>query len=104
YQHVQANQFAETQEATTTPVGTEATDTSCDEVDDSPLNSADENFQMELARLKGQEQRATFDAESLGLGFENNAEELQTRTSAKTVPTGSIPVPAGDKMVSTDDV
>nr|GEZ25144.1 ribonuclease H-like domain-containing protein [Tanacetum cinerariifolium] len=94
YQHVQANQFAETQEATTTPVGTEPTDTSCDEVDDSPLNSANENFQMELAGLNGQEQRATFDAESLGLGFKNNAEELQTRASAKTVPTGSIPVPA----------
>nr|GEV16071.1 putative ribonuclease H-like domain-containing protein [Tanacetum cinerariifolium] len=131
YQHVQANQFAETQEAITTPTGiqdvdsdsdcdeqviivpsysshiiqgTEPTDTSYDEVDDSPFNSADKNFQIELARLKGQEQRATFDAESLGLRFANDAEEIQTRASAKIVPTGSIPVPAGDKMVSIDDV
>nr|GEV29341.1 hypothetical protein [Tanacetum cinerariifolium] len=29
---------------------------------------------------------------------------LQKRASAKAVPTGSIPVPAGDTMVSTDDV
>nr|GEZ25145.1 putative ribonuclease H-like domain-containing protein [Tanacetum cinerariifolium] len=104
YQHVQANQSTGTQEATTTPAGTEPTDTSCDEVDDSPLNSTDEIFQKEIARLKGQEQRATSDAESLGLGFVNNAEELQIRASAKTVPSGSIPVPAGDKMVSTGDV
>nr|GEZ91996.1 hypothetical protein [Tanacetum cinerariifolium] len=61
--------------------GTEPKDTYGDEVDDSPLNSDDENIQTELARLKGQEQRATFDAESLG-----------------------IPVPSGDTMVSTDDV
>nr|GEZ11613.1 ribonuclease H-like domain, reverse transcriptase, RNA-dependent DNA polymerase [Tanacetum cinerariifolium] len=65
----------------------------------------------ELARLKDQEQRAISDAESLGLGFANDAEELQTQTSAKTVPPGSIPVPtcsipvpAGDTVVSTDDV
>nr|GEV54829.1 ribonuclease H-like domain-containing protein [Tanacetum cinerariifolium] len=56
-------------------------DTSGDEVDDSPLNSSDEIFQKELARLKGQEQRATSDAESLGLGFANDAEELQKRAS-----------------------
>nr|GEX33207.1 putative ribonuclease H-like domain-containing protein [Tanacetum cinerariifolium] len=138
YTHVQANQSAGTQEATTNPAGTqdadsdsycddqviivpsypshniqgtEPKDTSGDEVDDSPLNSADEIFQKELARLKGQEQRATSDAESLGLGFANDAEEFQKRASAKTVPpgsipvpTGSIPVPSGDTMVSTDDV
>nr|GEZ46116.1 putative ribonuclease H-like domain-containing protein [Tanacetum cinerariifolium] len=52
--------------------GTEPKDTSGDKVDDSPLNSADEIFQKELARLK--------------------------------VPPGSIPVPSGDTMVSTDDV
>nr|GEY57513.1 hypothetical protein [Tanacetum cinerariifolium] len=60
----------------------------------------------------------TFDAENLGLGFANEAEEHKTQASAKTVlpgctpvptgsipvPTGSIPVPAGDIMVSTDDV
>nr|GEY23844.1 putative ribonuclease H-like domain-containing protein [Tanacetum cinerariifolium] len=138
YKHVQANQSAGTQEATTNPTGTQDAnsdsdydeqviivpsypshsihgtkpkDTSGDAVDDSPLNSADEIFQKELARLKGQEQRATSDAESLGLGFANDAEELQTRASAKTVPpssipvrTGSIPVPASDTMVSIDDV
>nr|GEY27072.1 hypothetical protein [Tanacetum cinerariifolium] len=78
---------------------------------------ADEGY-IELARLKGQEQRATFDDERLGLGFANDAEELQKRASAKTVPPGSIPVPtgsipvpsgstsvpSGDTMVSTDDV
>nr|GEX63323.1 hypothetical protein [Tanacetum cinerariifolium] len=91
--------------------GTEPKDTSGDEVDDSPLTSADGIFQKELARLKGQEQRATYDAESLGLGFANDAEELQKRASAKTVPsgsipvlTGSIPVPSGDTTVSTNDV
>nr|GFA72729.1 hypothetical protein [Tanacetum cinerariifolium] len=91
--------------------GTEPKDTYGDEVDDSPINFDDENIQTELARLKGQEQRATFDAESLGLGFANDVEELQKRASAKIVPpggipvpTGSIPVPSGDTMVSTDDV
>nr|GEU41740.1 putative ribonuclease H-like domain-containing protein [Tanacetum cinerariifolium] len=89
----------------------ETKDTSGDEVDDSPFHFADEIFQKELARLKGQEQRATFDAKSLGLGCANNAEELKTQASAKIIltgsipfPTGSIPVPAGDIMVSIDDV
>nr|GFA30810.1 putative ribonuclease H-like domain-containing protein [Tanacetum cinerariifolium] len=94
YKHVQANQSAEAQKATTNPVGTqdadldsdcdeqviivpfypsysiqgtEPTDTSGDEVDDSSLNSADEIFQKELARLKGPKQKATSDAESLVL-------------------------------------
>nr|GEY69102.1 xylulose kinase-1 [Tanacetum cinerariifolium] len=62
-------------------------------------HSADEIFQKELARLKGQEQRVTFDAESLGLGFANNAEELQTQTSAKTVPLGCILVFTGNVLV-----
>nr|GEU38057.1 putative ribonuclease H-like domain-containing protein [Tanacetum cinerariifolium] len=91
--------------------GTQPKDTSGDEVDDSLLNSADEIFQKELARLKGQEQKATSNAESLGLGFANDDEELQKNASAKTVPTGSIPVPtgyipvpAGAITVSTDDV
>nr|GFA16240.1 putative reverse transcriptase, RNA-dependent DNA polymerase [Tanacetum cinerariifolium] len=84
--------------------GTEPKDTSGDEVDDSLLNSADGIFQKELARLKGQEQGATSDAESLGLGFANDAEELQKTTSAKTIPPSSFPVPAGATMVSTDDV
>nr|GEZ06705.1 ribonuclease H-like domain-containing protein [Tanacetum cinerariifolium] len=86
YKHDKANQSAGIQEATTNLAGThdadsdsdcdeqviivpsypsysiqgtEPKDTSCDEVDDSPLTSADEIFQKELARLKGQEQRAT---------------------------------------------
>nr|GEV35522.1 putative ribonuclease H-like domain-containing protein [Tanacetum cinerariifolium] len=86
-------------------------DTSGDEVDDSPLYFDEEIFQKELARLKGQAQRATSDTESLGLGFANDAEELQTQASAKTVPPGSIPVPTGNirvpfgnTVVSTDDV
>nr|GEV96069.1 hypothetical protein [Tanacetum cinerariifolium] len=137
YKHDKANQSSGTQEATTNIAGTqdanldsdydeqviivpsypshniqgtEPKDTSGDEVDDSPLNFVDEIFQKELTRLKGQEQRATSDAERLGLGFANDAEELQKRVSAKAVPpgsipvpTGSIPVPAGDTMVSTDD-
>nr|GEX73287.1 ribonuclease H-like domain, reverse transcriptase, RNA-dependent DNA polymerase [Tanacetum cinerariifolium] len=117
YKHDKANQSAGTQEATTNPAGTqdvdsdsdcdeqviivpsypshsiqgtEPKDTSGDDVDDSPLNFADEIFQRELARLKAQEQRATSDAERHGLGI--------------PVPTGSIPVPSGDTMVSTDDV
>nr|GEU65059.1 ribonuclease H-like domain-containing protein [Tanacetum cinerariifolium] len=138
YKHVQANQSTGTQEASTNLTGTqdvdsdsdcdkqviivpsypshsiqgtEPKDTSGDEVDDSPLNSTDRFFQKELARLKGQEQRATSDAERLGLGFANDAEVLQKRASRKTVPLGSIPVPtrsipvpSGDTMVSTDDV
>nr|GFD59910.1 hypothetical protein [Tanacetum cinerariifolium] len=53
----------------------EPKDTSGDEVDDSPFQSADEIFQKELARLKDQEQRVTYDAESLGLEFANDTEE-----------------------------
>ncbi|GJZ62896.1 putative ribonuclease H-like domain-containing protein, partial [Tanacetum coccineum] len=118
-----ANQSARTRETSTNPAGTqdvdsdsecaeqviivpsyplhniqevEPKDTSGDEVDDSPLDSAEEIFQQELARLKGQEQRATSDAK--------DAEELQKRASTKTVPTGSIPVPSGDTTISPGDV
>nr|GEZ50301.1 hypothetical protein [Tanacetum cinerariifolium] len=91
--------------------GTAHIDTFGDEVDDSPLTFANEIFQKELARLKSQEQRATSNAETLGLGFANDDTELQKRASVKTVPLGSIPVPTGsilvpvgDTMVSTDDV
>ncbi|GJR76449.1 putative ribonuclease H-like domain-containing protein [Tanacetum coccineum] len=123
YKRDKANQSAGTQEASTNPAGTqdadsdsecdeqviivpsypshsiqeaEPKDTSGDEVDDSPLDSAEEIFQQELARLKGQEQRATSDAK--------DAEELQKRASTKTVPTGSIPVPSGDTTISPGDV
>nr|GEW71115.1 putative ribonuclease H-like domain-containing protein [Tanacetum cinerariifolium] len=131
YKHDTANQSAGTQENSTNPAGTqdavsdsdcdeqviivpfcpshiiqrtEPNDTSGDAVDDSPLNSADEIFQQELARLKGQEQRATSDAESLGLGLATDAEELQKRASAKTVPPGSIPVPPGSIPVPTGSI
>nr|GFC57896.1 hypothetical protein [Tanacetum cinerariifolium] len=53
--------------------GTKPKDTSGDKVNDSLFNSVEENFQKELARLKGQEQKATSDAESLSLGFANDA-------------------------------
>ncbi|GKE74415.1 putative ribonuclease H-like domain-containing protein, partial [Tanacetum coccineum] len=123
YKRDKANQSAGTQKALTNPAGTqdadsdsecdeqviiipsypshniqeaEPKDTSVDEVDDSPLDSAEEIFQQELARLKGQEQRATSDAK--------DAEELQKRASTKPVPTGSIPVPFGDTTISPDSV
>ncbi|GJZ19420.1 putative ribonuclease H-like domain-containing protein [Tanacetum coccineum] len=123
YKRDKANQSAGTQEASTNPAGTqdadldsecdeqviivpsypshsiqeaEPKDTSGDEVDDSPLDSAEEIFQQELARLKGQEQRATSDAK--------DAEELQKRASTKIVPTGSILVPSGDTTISPSDV
>nr|GEY03747.1 hypothetical protein [Tanacetum cinerariifolium] len=128
YKHVQANQSVGTQRATTNSVGTqdansdsdcneqviivpsypslniqqsEPKDTSGDKVDDSPFQSADENFQKELARLTDQEQRVSSDSESLGLGFVNNAEKLQTPTSAKTIPPGCIPVLTGKVLVPT---
>nr|GEU29218.1 hypothetical protein [Tanacetum cinerariifolium] len=113
-----------TQGATTNSAGTQAADSDSD-CDEQVIIFADENFQKELARLKDQEQRVTSDVESLGLEFANDAEELQTQTSAKIVPfgyipvptgtipvppgslpipAGSIPVPANATIVSTDDV
>ncbi|GJS45999.1 putative ribonuclease H-like domain-containing protein [Tanacetum coccineum] len=74
----------------------EPKDISGDEVDDSPLDSAEEIFQKELARLKGQEQRATSDAK--------DTEELQERASTKSVPTGSIQIPSGETTISTGSV
>ncbi|GKB17809.1 hypothetical protein Tco_0851732, partial [Tanacetum coccineum] len=70
----------------------EPKDISGDEVDD----SAEEIFQKELARLKGQEQRATSDAK--------DTEELQEKASTKSVPTGSIQIPSGETMISLGDV
>nr|GEU29330.1 ribonuclease H-like domain, reverse transcriptase, RNA-dependent DNA polymerase [Tanacetum cinerariifolium] len=128
YKHVLANQSAGTQGATTNSIGThdvdsnsdcneqviivpsypshriqhsEPKDTSGDEVDDSPFHSANDIFQKEIARLKGQEQRVTTDAESLGLRFANNAEELTTQASAKPVLPGCIPVHTGSVPVPT---
>ncbi|GJZ86785.1 putative ribonuclease H-like domain-containing protein [Tanacetum coccineum] len=123
YKRDKANQSAGTHEASTNPAGTqdadsdsecdeqviiipsypshsiqeaEPKDISGDEVDDSPLDSAEEIFQKELARLKGQEQRATSDAK--------DTEELQERASTKSVPTGSIQIPSGETTISPGDV
>ncbi|GJW47435.1 putative ribonuclease H-like domain-containing protein [Tanacetum coccineum] len=91
--------------------GAETKDTSDAHSNGVLFDTAEDIFQQELARLKEQEQRATSDAERLGLGFAKDAEELQKRASAKTVPpgsipvpTGRIPVPAGDTIVSPSDV
>ncbi|GJV28282.1 putative ribonuclease H-like domain-containing protein [Tanacetum coccineum] len=99
---IKANQSAGTQDVSSNPAGFQ---------DDDSDSDSDEQVILELARLKDQEQRATSDAERLGLGFAKDAEELQKRASAKTVPpgsipvpTGSIPVPSGDTMVSPSDV
>ncbi|GKA55414.1 ribonuclease H-like domain-containing protein [Tanacetum coccineum] len=62
----------------------EPKDTSGDEVDDSPLDSAEEIFQQELARLKGQEQEPTLDAKML--------EELQKKKQFLLM---DVPVPTG---------
>nr|GEZ44369.1 hypothetical protein [Tanacetum cinerariifolium] len=122
YNHVQANQSAGKQGATTNPVGTQDadSDSDCDEqviifpsypshsiqgtqagdeVDDSLFNFAAKIFQKELARLKDQEHKGTLNAEGLGLGCANDAEELQKHASAKTVPPGCIPVPTGNVLV-----
>ncbi|GJY86100.1 putative ribonuclease H-like domain-containing protein [Tanacetum coccineum] len=123
YKRDKTNQSAGTHEASTNPVGTqdansdsaydeqviiipsypshniqeaEPKDISGDEVDDSPLDSAEEIFQKELARLKGQEQRATSDAK--------DNEELQERASTKSVPSGSIQIPSGETTISTGSV
>ncbi|GKB66910.1 putative ribonuclease H-like domain-containing protein, partial [Tanacetum coccineum] len=91
--------------------GAEPKDTSDAQSNGVLVDTAEVIFQQELERLKDQEQRATSDAKRLGLGFTKDAEELQKRASAKTVPpgsipvpTGSIPVPSGDTMVSPSDV
>ncbi|GJS46247.1 putative ribonuclease H-like domain-containing protein [Tanacetum coccineum] len=94
YKRAKANQSARTQDPSTNPAA-EPKDTSSDEGDDTPHDSAEEIFQQELARLKGQVQRATADAK--------NAEELQKRASTKTVPPGSIPVPTGSIQIPSGD-
>nr|GEX25550.1 uncharacterized mitochondrial protein AtMg00810-like [Tanacetum cinerariifolium] len=155
YIHVSANQSTGTQGATTISAGTpdtdsdsdcdeqiiivpsypslnvqqsEPKDTSGDTVDDSPFQSADENFQTELARLKDQEQRVTSDAEELRTPAGAKAVlpgcisvptgsvpvltgsvpvptgSVPVPTGSVPVPTGSVPVPTGDTMVPTDDV
>nr|GEU31708.1 ribonuclease H-like domain-containing protein [Tanacetum cinerariifolium] len=131
YKHVLANQFAGTQGATTNYAGTHDadSDSNCDEqviivpsytshsiqrskpkdtfgdkVNDSPFHFANDIFQKELARLKGQEQRITSDAESLGLGFANNAEELTTQASAKPILPGCTDDVSVHTSSSTDSI
>ncbi|GJS46001.1 putative ribonuclease H-like domain-containing protein [Tanacetum coccineum] len=70
-------------------------DISSDEVDDTPLDSAEEIFQKELARLEGQEQRAT--------SVPKDSEEFQTSARTKSVPPGSIPVPTGSIQIPSGD-
>nr|GEY55688.1 hypothetical protein [Tanacetum cinerariifolium] len=128
YRHVSAKQPASTQRNTTNSVGiqdansdsdydkqviivpsfpshsiqrTQPIDTPGDKVDDSPFLSADEIFQKELARLTGKEHQDTFYADSLTLGTEHNAKDLQTPPSAQPVPPGCIPVPTGNVLVPT---
>ncbi|GJU67593.1 putative ribonuclease H-like domain-containing protein [Tanacetum coccineum] len=123
YKREKANKSAGTHEASTNPASTQDadSDSECDEqviiipsylsysiqeaepkdifgddVDDSPLDFAEEIFQKELARLKGQEQRATSDAK--------DTEELQERASTKSVPTGSIQIPSSETTISPGDV
>ncbi|GKF47750.1 hypothetical protein Tco_0137552, partial [Tanacetum coccineum] len=117
YNRDKANQFAGTQDVSSNPAsfqdddsdsdsdeqvilvpsypsnnipGVEPKDTSDAHSNGVLVDTAKDIFQQELARLKDQEQRATSDAERLGLGFAKDAEELQKRASAKTVPPGSI--------------
>ncbi|GKD85905.1 putative ribonuclease H-like domain-containing protein, partial [Tanacetum coccineum] len=73
----------------------EPKDMTSDEVDDS-LDSAEEIFQKEPARLKGQEQRATSVAK--------DTKELQKRASTKSVPPGSIPVPTSSIQIPSSDI
>ncbi|GJR14463.1 putative ribonuclease H-like domain-containing protein [Tanacetum coccineum] len=99
YKRDKANQSTGTHEDSPNPAEAEPKDISSDEVDDSPLDSAEEIFQKEPARLKGQEQRATSVAK--------DTKELQKRASTKlvppcsiVVPTSSIQIPSGDTTIS----
>ncbi|GJR92069.1 putative ribonuclease H-like domain-containing protein [Tanacetum coccineum] len=83
YKHDKANQSAGTHEDSPNPAGTQDAD---------PDSKCDE---QELARLKGQEQRATSVAK--------DTEELQKRASTKSVPPGSIPVPTGSIQIPSGD-
>ncbi|GJV51025.1 hypothetical protein Tco_1446766 [Tanacetum coccineum] len=96
-----ANQSAGTQDVSSNPAGFQDDDSDSDS--DEQVDTTKDIFQQELARLKDQEQRATSDAEKLGLRFAKDAEELQKRASAKTVPPGSIPVPTGSILVPSGD-
>nr|GEY40466.1 hypothetical protein [Tanacetum cinerariifolium] len=84
--------------------GTQPIDTPGDKVDDSPFPSADEIFQKELARLKGEEQRDTSYDDSPALGTANNVVDLQTPPSAQPVPPGCIPVPTSNVLVPTGSI
>nr|GEU99320.1 hypothetical protein [Tanacetum cinerariifolium] len=115
YKPNKANQSAGTQEAITNPAGTRDadSDSDCDEQVIIVPSYPSHNIQGTAPKdtFGDEEQRATSNAERLGLGFANDAEELRKRASVITdppgsilVPTDSIPVPSRDTMVSTDDV
>nr|GEU50512.1 putative ribonuclease H-like domain-containing protein [Tanacetum cinerariifolium] len=119
YKHVPANQSAGTHGATTNSAGTQDADSDSDCNEQVIIVPYYPSLNIQQSEPKDTfDQQVTFDDESLGLGLANNAEELQTQTSAKTfllgcipvptskvpVPTGSIPVPAAATKVSTDDI
>nr|GFC15056.1 hypothetical protein [Tanacetum cinerariifolium] len=123
YKHVQVNQSAGTQGASTNFAGTpdtdldsdydeqviiipsypshsiqrsEPKDTSGDEVDDSPFHFADKIFQKELTQTSA----TTVLPGCIPLPTGN----IPVPPGSLPVPTSSIPVPADATMVSTDDV
>ncbi|GJY80660.1 putative ribonuclease H-like domain-containing protein [Tanacetum coccineum] len=89
YKRDKANQSARTQEASTNPAGTHDADSD---------SECDEQVIIELARLKGQEERAHM--------MQKSAEELFLEESKykNSLPTGSIPVPSGNITISPGDV
>ncbi|GKD12708.1 putative ribonuclease H-like domain-containing protein [Tanacetum coccineum] len=77
YKRDKANRSAGTQDASTNPAEAEPKDISSDEVDDSPLDYAEEIFQKELARL------------NVPTG------SIQIPSGDTTISPGSVPVPTG---------
>ncbi|GJW82857.1 hypothetical protein Tco_0156002 [Tanacetum coccineum] len=91
------NQDPSTQDVSSNPAGFQGDDSNSD--------------RAYKAESYGTKSLTSDDLRRLGLGFAKDAEELQKRASAKTVPpgsipvpTGSIPVPSGDTMVSPSEV
>nr|GEW37110.1 putative ribonuclease H-like domain-containing protein [Tanacetum cinerariifolium] len=97
YKHVQANQSVETQGDATNPAGTQDADLDSD--CDKQVIIIPSYPSHNIHRSKPKDTP------------DDEVEELETQANVKTVlpgcipvPTGSILVPAGDKMVYTDDV
>nr|GEV42708.1 putative ribonuclease H-like domain-containing protein [Tanacetum cinerariifolium] len=80
--------------------GTQPIDTPGARVDDSLFSFADKIFRKELAKLKDQGQRVTFDAEALRTPAGVNA----VLPDCIPVPTGRVPVPAGSVPVPTGGI